>query len=1094
MTVTNNRARQMVLGTLGVLALVPRCNCDTSEGIQRAAVEMTLTYLEVDSCSSAVIPRRLPDDYEETGATASADFGSRAQKTLELRSTGSAPLTVHSVELSAADPEFTVGVFAPDGVTPATLPIQLPANRDGNAPPGIVIAVAYGSSDGEPDLVELVVRSDDPNREEVRLAMTAGRGKLEVCGTNGCVTDARVDFGNVSIGQQATQTVTIKNTGEGDLDLHALRLTSGSAEFCAAEVTELPAGVTDCPPVQLCRVLKPGEEYVINVRYLPRDGGTDTGAITIVSGDSARGNVEVPINGVGAGAAVCPCVVDGMTCTPASLIDFGYADAGSSVAKTVRLVSCGTDDVTLTEAVLETAMGPFFTGPEFQITTAFNTGTFPKDAYSEGVIEYRPTSGGEHHGGLRYAISQAQIRSWITLLGHAATCDLAVLPSSLSFGTVAGGSSADRIVVISNSGTRDCTVTAISDPSNGYAIVNKPQLPYRVPSGQSYDLTVRYTAPQRMGTMVDTSSFDVTSDEPAPDQTNTVQLSANGGGTPQCTIDVQPSNNLTIPIMGRDGQLRFGAVNIGYSRTLSIRVTNTGNTDCTLQSFSLTTQAAQGEFTVQPTNPLPYAIGPGATAGFDVTFAPRGQAQSMLGFYGILTNHVDFVMSGAGLAQPSWSIGLNATPTVPTIDVIPDSIDFGLVTWDRPQAPDMRSSCGSVVRVVNIYNSGTGPLDVLSIDIDATSDPVFLITGVTANGAAETAPYNFSLAPGGSASVELRFFPSRINPAAHHGLLVIENNVTGMGTPVTVPLTGGGTPNAAQTDTFQQLVDNKVDILWVVDDSGSMSEEQSSLGSNFQNFIAYADSVNVDYQVGVITTEINDGPAGKIWACNGFNKIISDNDANRVAAFQCAAEVTSPPNGNQRPNPTGSDEAEAGLQAARLALDVPIRDNENAGFLRPDARLAVIIVSDEEDQSPGPVNLYVDFFRNVKGFQNPQLTSVSAIAGDVPNGCATAEAGNRYFDAVQQLNGQFESICASSWNTLLQNIGLGVFALRTAWTLSRPADPSTITVRVNGVTLTQNATNGWTFDAAGNTVSFHGTGVPPPGATIEVLYTAECLP
>ncbi|MCK6549217.1 choice-of-anchor D domain-containing protein [Myxococcota bacterium] len=1087
------RTRALLLSALGSLTLFPRCSCDEGEGIQRAAVELTLTYVETDSCSNAVIPRRVPDDFDRIGQVPSADFGSRGERRLEVRSTGSAPLGLLSVELAEPSPEFTVEVLSTDETTPASLPLTISPSRDPATPPAAIIKVSYSAQDANPDAVDLVVKTDDPNREEVRFRLTAGRGQLEVCGTNGCVSDARIDFGNVPIGTEGTQTLTLKNTGEGDLDLRAIRLTSESAELCAREATELPPGVTDCPLVELCRVLKPGEEYVVTVRYLPRDGGSDTGVITVVSGDASRGNVEVPINGVGAGPAVCPCLVDGTACNPVQVIDFGAVDVGSAAGKTVRLQSCGTDDVELTEAILETAMGPYFTGPEFTITQPFTSGRFATGQYSEGTIEYRPSAAGEHRGGLRYTIAQSQLRSWIALRGRAATCDLAVLPANLPFGTVAAGSTADRTVQISNNGTRDCTVTAITDPSNGFAIVNKPALPYSIPSGQSYDLTVRYTAPQRTSPTQDTSTFDVTSNEAPPTQTNTVTLTANGGGTPVCSLDVQPTGNLTIPIPGRDGQLRFGAVNIGYSKTLSIRVQNTGNTECRLENMALTTQSPS-EFRAVPSSTLPHAISPGNTATIDVTFSPTGPAMNLLGLYGSLTNYVNFTMSGPGLMQTAWSIGITATPTVPTIDVIPDAIDFGLVTWERPQAPDMRSSCGSTTRNVNIYNSGNGALDIMSIAIDATSDPVFLITRVTMNGTPQNAPYAFSIAPGDAASVELRFFPSRINPSNHQGLLVIENSVTGMNTPVTVPLTGGGTPNTQQTDTFSQLADNKIDILWVVDDSGSMSEEQTSLGNNFQNFISYADTIGADYQVGVTTTEINDAVSGKLWACNGFNPIIRSSDANRVQAFQCAAEVTSPPNGNRRPNPGGSDEAEAGLQAARIALSPPVRDMENAGFLRDDARLAVIIVSDEEDQSPGSINLYVDFFRNVKGFANPQLVSVSAIAGDVPGGCATAEAGARYYDAAQQLGGQFGSICSASWNTLLQNIGLGVFALRTAWTLSRPADPASITVRVNGNAVPGNATNGWTFDSTTNTITFHGSAVPPAGASVSVQYGAVCLP
>jgi hypothetical protein len=565
-----------------------------------------------------------------------------------------------------------------------------------------------------------------------------------------------------------------------------------------------------------------------------------------------------------------------------------------------------------------------------------------------------------------------------------------------------------------------------------------------------------------------------------------VTLVAQGGGAAVCTLEVQPTGS---GFGNRDGQLLFGAVNIGYSQTQSIRLTNIGNANCDLTSFNMTVQDA-GEFSIA-SMPLPIAIPPQGTGTIDVTFSPTHGASGLFPWYGTILNYVDFSVAGPGLTQTDWSIGLRATPAEPTIDVIPRDLDFGVVTWDRPQAPDNRSSCGSERRAVRVYNSGTGTLSVMSIYVDTTSDPVFEVTSVTYNGTPLPPPYATTIPPGDNLEIIMRFFPTRISPAQHTGLLVIENDVTMQST---VPLRGEGTSNAQQTDVFEQLNDNKVDILWVIDDSCSMSEEQRDLASNITWFTRYADMINVDWQMGVITSEVNDAVSGKLWACSGFNKIISHTDSNRVQAFQCAASVTNPPNGNSRPNPGGSDEQEAGLQAARIALDVPVRDSDNAGFVRPDARLAVIVVSDEEDQSQGSTNLYVDFFRQIKGFRNPQLVTLSAITGDVPGGCATADAAPRYNDAVSQLNGQFESICNQDWTTMLQNIGLDVFALRTAWSLSRPADPSTITVRVNGNLVSQNSTNGWTFDPVSNAITLHGSAIPAPGSTIEVQYTAQCLP
>src|SRR5262249_33381502 len=129
-------------------------------------------------------------------------------------------------------------------------------------------------------------------------------------------------------------------------------------------------------------------------------------------------------------------------------------------------------------------------------------------------------------------------------------------------------------------------------------------------------------------------------------------------------------------------------------------------------------------------------------------------------------------------------------------------------------------------------------------------------TQVSNNGTAVSGPtYAMMVQPGQNAEVKLRFFPTRINPAQHAGLLVVENNVT---TQSTVPLSGTGTQNSSQTDTFNQLNDNKVDILWVIDNSGSMSEEQAAISANTGSFIGYADTLGVNYQVATVTTDMDD--------------------------------------------------------------------------------------------------------------------------------------------------------------------------------------------------------------------------------------------
>jgi hypothetical protein len=198
-----------------------------------------------------------------------------------------------------------------------------------------------------------------------------------------------------------------------------------------------------------------------------------------------------------------------------------------------------------------------------------------------------------------------------------------------------------------------------------------------------------------------------------------------------------------------------------------------------------------------------------------------------------------------------------------------------------------------------------------------------------------------------------------------------------------------------------------------------------------------------------------------------------------------------------------SDEQEAGLQAAWKALSPPNVEDPaiNGNFMREDAKLYIICVSDEQDQSQGDPDFYVDFFSSIKGYHNPDMMTVSAICGDEPQGCTgaggSATTGSRYIDVANRTGGIFESICTSNWAQALSNLGIDAFAAIREFPLSRPADPSTITVMVNGNTIPQAGceacADGWTYYPDTNSIYFGDNYVPGQGDRIEVHYTAECL-
>jgi hypothetical protein len=136
----------------------------------------------------------------------------------------------------------------------------------------------------------------------------------------------------------------------------------------------------------------------------------------------------------------------------------------------------------------------------------------------------------------------------------------------------------------------------------------------------------------------------------------------------------------------------------------------------------------------------------------------------------------------------------------------------------------------------------------------------------------------------------------------------------------------------------------KTDILFVIDDSGSMSQEQTLLQNGLANFIqALASSpVANQFQIGVTTTSVADfsgatvAPAGDL-----VDPILLWSSVNLVSDFQSQVAVGTVGSGREQP-----------FEAAKRALlKSTVAGSPNEGLLRPGARLAIIFLTDEDDCS-----------------------------------------------------------------------------------------------------------------------------------------------
>jgi hypothetical protein len=308
-----------------------------------------------------------------------------------------------------------------------------------------------------------------------------------------------------------------------------------------------------------------------------------------------------------------------------------------------------------------------------------------------------------------------------------------------------------------------------------------------------------------------------------------------------------------------------------------------------------------------------------------------------------------------------------------------------------------------------------------------------------------------------------------------------------------------------------------VDVLFAVDNSPSMCEKQQALAQKFQAFISALQSQSLDFHIGVVATDMSNPTfQGKLVAAGSNPKVLTAATPNLVQVF--GQNVTAV-------GLAGSARSQ-GLLAALAALTPPLTTGANSGFLRPEASLAIIIVSDEDDYSlntvePPATDDFVWFFtRSILGLKPPGdegLVKLATIIGADANGQAAncsgsgtptaactfhdldGHAGTRYAAVAAQTLGLVQPICASDFGPLLTTIASTIGGLTRRFELSRVSidsalDPASLTVTVTpssgpAYTLMQSGNDGWTYDAASFTLSFFGSGIPPPNSKVNIEYT-----
>jgi len=471
--------------------------------------------------------------------------------------------------------------------------------------------------------------------------------------------------------------------------------------------------------------------------------------------------------------------------------------------------------------------------------------------------------------------------------------------------------------------------------------------------------------------------------------------------------------------------VEFGAIGDGEVATEIFTISTVGDGDLELDNIEIGAQ--NGSFTIMTTD-WTQILPVGASQDIEVAFSPMGANEQI----------ANAIVESNDPIVPKATVELVGEGAVPELSIDPDPYDLGTtyVGCANPGA-------------IDLVNVGTDTLVISEVAYEGEAFDWSL---------GQVLPVR--LEPGEYVTTDIDFDPPE--SGAYDGLLTVTSNE-----PLGVreaTQKGSGKYAATYQDEWTLDKDPPSDIVFSVDQSCSMNDDVARLANNFDSFINELSNYTTDWRIIVVNAD------------NGCNSsgILTPSTSGYANTFKSTIQTGG-----------GGMYTEALLTVAEAAAS-KMSAGCNAGFLRADAMLHFIQVSDEPEQSWQDWSYYVNNIINYKG--SAALTRISAIAGDYPGGCGTADAGTGYYEAVNYTGGEFLSICSVTWSGYMSKLAQASIS-QDVYTLSATAVESTIVVKVNNTVITGD----WHFDAPSNAVIFDQN-VPEGGDKVKISYAglANC--
>lgn len=308
--------------------------------------------------------------------------------------------------------------------------------------------------------------------------------------------------------------------------------------------------------------------------------------------------------------------------------------------------------------------------------------------------------------------------------------------------------------------------------------------------------------------------------------------------------------------------------------------------------------------------------------------------------------------------------------------------------------------------------------------------------------------------------------------------------------------TGFSLPTEDVDFTGGVVLNKKVDILFVVDNTPSMMQHQQTISQQLPGLISALNALKMDYQFAVTTTSMASGTTNPCAAAarklQGTPAYLTGANINLLSErFVVGKEGCS---------------LERGLDALAHVTSPAYLSSIGSDFMRADALFVVIFISDEQDASSefgdGSKDDFIQLLNQRKpAFEDGSRAWIANLIGtlEMKNTCddqgGSSSIGSRYLRLVDASSGVKSELCKFDMAVAVSNIKARIVDHLQSYRFKEEPNKSTITVTMGGKAIHESATDGWTLEkevrADGKDqfiLKFHGTAIPAVDVPVNVVY------